>query len=125
MKMISIENLILFNKKIIKETGVSTGIRDISLIDSALNRALTTYNEQDLYPSIIEKISVITYSLINNHAFVDGNKRIGVATMILLLKINNINIQYTQKELIDLGLKIAEGLIKENDIVNFIKEHIK
>lgn len=50
-----------------------------------------------------------TFSLINNHGFVDGNKRIGVAVMLLLLRLNGINIKYTQEELVDLGLGVAEG----------------
>jgi death-on-curing protein len=84
-----------------------------------------TYDGKDLYPTIIDKIAVITYSLIHNHGFVDGNKRIGIAVMIILLKMNNIKVYYTQQELIDLGLKTAEGLMKEKDILNWIKERVK
>src|SRR4051794_4516999 len=100
MRFLTIENIILFQEKIIKESGGSAGIRDRGLIESALNRAFMTYDGKDLYPSIIEKISVIVYSLISNHGFVDGNKRIGVAAMVILLKMNNIKMYYTQKELI-------------------------
>lgn len=84
-----------------------------------------TYDGKDLYPSIIEKIAVATHSLISNHGFVDGNKRVGVAVMLILLKMNNIKVEYTQQELIDLGLKTAEGLMKEKDILNWIKKHMK
>jgi death-on-curing protein len=125
MKTLSVENIILFHEKIIKETGGSAGVRDRGLIESALNRAFMTYDGKDLYPTIIDKIAVITYSLINNHGFVDGNKRIGIAVMIILLKMNNIKVYYTQQELIDLGLKTAEGLMKEKDILNWIKERVK
>lgn len=125
MRFLSIENIILFHEKIVKETGGSAGIRDRGLIESALNRAFMTYDGKDLYPSVIEKISVIAHSLISNHGFVDGNKRIGVAVMVILLRMNNINISYTQKELIDLGLRTVEGLMKEKDILNWINEHIK
>ncbi|WP_422449107.1 type II toxin-antitoxin system death-on-curing family toxin [Thermoanaerobacterium sp. DL9XJH110] len=125
MKTLSVENIILFHEKIIKETGGSAGVRDRGLIESALNRAFMTYDGKDLYPTIIDKIAVITYSLINNHGFVDGNKRIGIAVMIILLKMNNIKVYYTQQELIDLGLKTAGGLMKEKDILNWIKERVK
>ena len=124
IKVISIENIILFHEKIIKETGGSGGIRDIRLIESALNRPFMTYDGIELYSSNIEKIAVTTYSLINNHGFVDGNKRIGVAVMLLLLKLNKLMIKYTQNELIDLGLMAAEGTINEKDIMNWIKKHI-
>lgn len=125
MRFLSVDDIVLFHKKIIKATGGSTSIRDIGLVESALNRALMTYDGKDLYPDIIEKIAVVTHSLITNHGFVDGNKRIGVTVMILLLKINNIKIEYTQKELINLGLKVAEGTWKEKDILNWIKKHIE
>lgn len=125
MRTLSIENIILFHGKVIKETGGSHGIRDRRLVESALNRAFMTYDGKDLYPSIIEKIAVITHSLISNHGFVDGNKRVGVAVMLILLKMNNIKVEYTQQELTDLGLKTAEGLMKEKDILNWIKKHMK
>ncbi|HBP63284.1 MAG TPA: type II toxin-antitoxin system death-on-curing family toxin [Desulfosporosinus sp.] len=125
MTFLRVENVIMFHEKIIKETGGSAGIRDRGLIESALNRAFMTYDGKDLYPSIFEKISVIAHSLISNHGFVDGNKRIGVATMVIMLKMNNVKVCYTQKELIDLGLGTAEGFMREKDILNWIKEHIE
>lgn len=125
MKLLSVNNIILLHEKLIKATGGSFGTRDIGLIESALNRGLMTYDKIDLYPSIIEKIAVITHSLISNHGFIDGNKRIGIAVMIMLVKINNIEIAYSQQELIDLGLKTAAGLLKEKDISNWIEKHMK
>ncbi|MGO1712039.1 type II toxin-antitoxin system death-on-curing family toxin [Senegalia sp. (in: firmicutes)] len=125
MKSLSIEDIILFHEKIINQTGGSKGIRDKKLIESSINRAFATYGGKDLYPELIQKVSVITYSLINNHGFIDGNKRIGISTMIILLKINQIDIKYTQEELINLGLEIARGNIKENGILNWIKNHIE
>jgi len=125
IRVLSVENLILFHEKIIRETGGSAGIRDRRLIESALNRPFVTYDGIDLYPSINEKIAAIAHSLIRNHAFVDGNKRIGVAAMVILLKMNSINVSYTQQELIDLGLKTAEDIMNENDIINWIREHIQ
>lgn len=125
MRFLSVENILIFHEKIVKETGGSTGIRDRGLIESALNRAFMTYDSKDLYPSINEKIAVIAHSLISNHGFIDGNKRIGVSVMVILLKMNNIKVSYTQQELIELGLKTAEGFIKEKDILTWIDEHIE
>jgi death on curing protein len=66
----------------------------------------------------------MTYSLISNHAFVDRNKRIGIAVMIITLKINFIEVSYTQEELIELGLGVASGKFRERDIASWIDEHI-
>ncbi|WP_338026009.1 type II toxin-antitoxin system death-on-curing family toxin [Abyssisolibacter fermentans] len=90
------------------------------MIESSLSRGIVSFDGKDLYKTDIEKISAITYSLINNHAFIDGNKRIGVSIMLLLLRINNINLAYTQEELIDLGLSIAENKIDIFDIAEWI-----
>lgn len=123
MELLDIENIILFHKKIVSKTGGSEGIRDLGLIESALNRALMTFDGKELYESPEMKISVIAYGLISNHGFVDGNKRIGIAVMILLLKMNAIMITYTQQELIVLGLAVAEGKFKEKDILEWIERH--
>lgn len=123
MELIDIENILLFHKKIVNETGGSEGVRDIGLIESALNRGLMTFDGKELYESIEMKISVIAHSLISNHGFIDGNKRIGISVMILLLKLNNITIKYSQKELIELGLGVAEGRFSETNILDWIEKH--
>ena len=123
MKMLEMKDIILFHKKLIEKTGGSDGIRDYSLIDSALNRAFASFDGKDFYESIEEKISVITTSMVKNHGFVDGNKRIGIAVMLLLLQLNEIVVQYIQTELIELGLNIASGNYSEQDVKEWIEEH--
>lgn len=123
MEFIDLDNVILFHKKIVNKTGGSDGVRDLGLIESALNRGAMTFDGRELYEGTEMKISVITHGLIRNHGFIDGNKRIGVAVMILLLKLNNILIRYSQQELIALGLGVAEGKFNENDILSWIKRH--
>ncbi|WP_429163520.1 type II toxin-antitoxin system death-on-curing family toxin [Desulfitispora alkaliphila] len=59
----------------------------------------------------------------NNHGFVDGNKRVGVAVMLLLLKLNDIRVKNTQSELVQLGLDIASGVTNEKEILEWIKKH--
>jgi death-on-curing protein len=120
---ITVEQLLIFHEKIIKSTGGSYGVRDRSLLESAINKVNQTFGGQDLYEGTIRKIAVITYSLIKNHGFVDGNKRVGVAVMLLLLRMNDIRINYTQSELVECGLRTAEGTFNENDIEDWIIRH--
>lgn len=101
----------------------SDGVRDLGLIESALNRGFITFDGKELYESTGMKIAVIAHGLMKNHGFIDGNKRIGVAVMILLLKLNNITIKYSQQELINLGLRTTEGKYNENDILAWIESH--
>jgi death-on-curing protein len=113
------------HKKIIEQTGGADGIIDIGLIESAIKRPFATFDGKQLYPDDTEKISSLVYSLINNHGFVDGNKRIGMAIMLLIANINNIKLVYEQKEIVELGLNIANGKYKEDEIKNWIKRHRK
>ena len=123
MRLLSIQDIILLHKKLIEQTGGSHGIRDAGLIESALNRALATFDGQDLYRTVKPKIAAVTYSLVNNHGFIDGNKRVGVTAMLLLLRINGYQISYTQQELVSLGLSLADGSATENDILKWIEDH--
>jgi death-on-curing protein len=124
VKKLTLDEILMFHRKILKKTGGRDGLRDKSLLESAINQVGQTFDGKDLYPTVIDKISVMTYSLISNHAFVDGNKRIGIAVMIITLKINFIKVSYTQEELIELGLGVASGKFRERDIASWIEEHI-
>jgi len=125
MKTLELHHILKFHSKIINSTGGSHGVKDLGLIESALHRASASFDGVDLYPSTIKKISVITHSLISNHGFVDGNKRIGIATMLLLLNYNSLKVVYSQKELITLGLGVASGDIEHYGIEDWINNHLE
>lgn len=100
-----------------------TGVGEHSLIESSLNKVLMTFDGLDLFPGTIEKIAVMTFTLIKNHGFIDGNKRIGIATMLLMLRINGINLKYEQNELVELGMKTAAGQYEPAEIKQWIHDH--
>lgn len=124
MKMITLEQVQVFHTKLINRTGGLDGVKDMGLVQSALERHKATFDGVDLYPSLIDKIAVTTVSLVRNHGFLDGNKRIGVSVMVLLMKLNNVEVQYTQNELIDLGLGLASNSMDEHHVIEWIKEHM-
>ena len=123
MKTIGFAEVLLFHQKIIDRVGGAKGIRDIGLIEGALNSAFSTFDGEELYSSVEDKIAVTTYVLIKNHGFVDGNKRIGVAVMLLLLRLNNIYVDYTQGELVELGIGIASGQGAREYVRKWIEDH--
>lgn len=123
MKILTLTQILLLHEKIIKETGGSFGVRDSNLLESALNKVFATFDGEELYPNLYSKISVMAYSIISNHAFVDGNKRIGIMVMWMLTKMNNINMDYSQEELIKLGLEVAQSMCKEDCIEKWIRDH--
>lgn len=110
-------------KLMVEETGGSFGIRDENLLDSALNGIFQTFDGKELYPTKEEKGTMLGYSLISNHAFVDGNKRIGVYVMLTFLEVNGIRIECTDNELIELGLGVAAGKIRYEELLDWILNH--
>jgi death-on-curing protein len=94
--MIDIELVINLYGILIDRFGGSKGIRDYNALQSAISRPFMTFDKNDLYPSIIEKAAALTESLISNHPFIDGNKRIGFVLMRYYLLENKIDIQATQ-----------------------------
>lgn len=99
MHSLSVENIILLHQKLIDQTGGRHGVRDMNLVESAISRAFATFDGNDLYEMTEDKIAAITFGLINNHGFVDGNKRVGIAVMLLLLKLNDYTLHYSKKSL--------------------------
>ena len=115
--------VLLLHKLMAQATGGSIGIRDEGLLDSALENAFSTFGGQELYPSKEEKAARIGFSLIANHAFVDGNKRIGAHVMLAFLSLNHIDLEYTQRELSDIILKTAANKSSFDDLLKWIIEH--
>ena len=79
------QQVILLHKDVIAQSGGSSEIRDEGLLESALNAPCQTFSGMELYPTIVDKAARLGYSLIKNHAFVDGNKRIGAHAMLVFL----------------------------------------
>ena len=83
MKWLSIDYILKLHEKMIQRTGGASGLRDIKLLQSAIYNAQTTFDGQELYPDIESKIGAICHGVINNHPFVDGNKRMGIISQLL------------------------------------------
>lgn len=119
----SLEQIISDQAKIAEVTGGSAGVKDMNLLESAYNNPLQTFGEQELYSTVEEKFSVLCYGLGQNHPFLDGNKRIAVHILLVGLKVNGVNISYTQQELIELGLIIGKGECDKDCILKWVEEH--
>lgn len=119
----TVEQIVRLHSKMVARSGGSDGVRDIGLIESAIMRATAGYGDYDVYPTAIQKAAAICCGLVGNHGFIDGNKRIGVAAMLLILQKNGVILRYTQKELIQLGLELAQGLVSVEDCAHWIEQH--
>ena len=123
MIFLTVDEIIELHSKLVLRTGGSDGVRDRGLVESAVYNTASGLGGDEFYASLEEKSARLMYSLVNNHAFVDGNKRIGVFVMLVTLKINGTELQYSQKELVDLGLGTADGTLTYEDILEWINNH--
>ena len=113
----------LLHQLISEETGGSVGIRDEGLLESALKGAFATFDGKDLYPSKEEKGARLGFTLISNHAFVDGNKRIGMYVMLTFLEVIGIRIEATNEDVAQSGLAVAAGEMDYKALLNWVVEH--
>ena len=123
MKKLTKEQIIMLHSELIRETGGVDGLRDEGLLDSALNAPFQGFGVTDTFPSLQQKGARLGYGLICNHAFVDGNKRIGAHAMLVFLSINGIELEYTQQELSDMVLNVAAGTLQFEDMLMWIIKH--
>ena len=117
------EKVLLLHQLITQETGGSAGVRDYAMLESALESAFVTFDGQDLYPSKEEKAAKIGFSLISNHAFVDGNKRIGMYVMLTFLEVNGIKLDATNDDIESLAMSVAAGQGKYEEVLYWIEQH--
>ena len=117
------EQVLMLHSQLIESTGGCDGIRDDGLLDSALESPFQSFGDEELYPGIQAKAARLCYGLVKNHAMLDGNKRIGAHAMLVFLALNGHELDYTQKELSDLILDVADGKKSYEDILYWVLEH--
>lgn len=121
----ALDHVLLLHKKLIEQTGGADGVRDLGLIESALQRAYAAFGGVEAHPGVIGKAAAVGCGLTQNHGFIDGNKRIGMASMLLILRRNGIALSYTQDELVQLGLSVAQGKMDVPQVREWIENHQK
>ena len=117
------EQVVSIHSSLINASGGTDGVRDEGLLESALESPFQTFDGHDLYPSIIQKAARIGYSLVSNHPFIDGNKRIGIHIMLVFLAINGIDISCTQEDLIKIGLSLADDTMNFEELSVWLSSH--
>lgn len=123
MIRLTTKQVISLHSSLIEATGGTDGVRDIGLLESALEAPFQTFGGKELYPALIQKAARLGHSLVSNHPFVDGNKRIGIHTMLVFLAANGVEIECTQKELIDVGLSLADGTMNAEKLLIWLSSH--
>ena len=123
MKKLTKAQVLMLHEELIQETGGADGLLDESLLDSALSAPFHSFDDTDAFPSIQQKGARLGYGLIQNHAFVDGNKRIGTHAMLVFLALNGVELDYTQEELSNMVLAVASGELSFDSMAKWVMEH--
>ena len=105
--------------------GKSTGIRDLGLIESAVNAPFQTFGGQDLYPTIFDKAAQLAYGLTENHGFVDGNKRAAIHSMMVYLLLNDLDLTANEDEIFRVSMNLAAGKISAVELSEWLKRKSK
>lgn len=117
------EEVLTLHQLLIDKYGGDSGVRDWGLIESALQRPQIGFGDQEAYPDVLMKAAVLLYSLVNNHGFIDGNKRVGFAACSTFLLLNKIELDATDKDVVAMALDVAKGKADEHTIYSWIKSH--
>lgn len=126
IRYLTLTEVLDIHKKLIAQSGGRYGIRDWSGLESALAQPKMTFDQRELYPSIHEKAATLAFSLIQNHPFIDGNKRVAHAVMEIFLLLNGFEIQAEVDEQEKLFLSLASGKIQKEKLADWLqKKNIK
>ncbi len=109
MNYLTAEQVLFIHARLVSETGGSHGVRDLSMLLSAIGRPQTSFDDQDLYPDLFSKAAALLDSLIRNHPFVDGNKRTGITAAALFLQVNGYWLTATNSALEKFTIEVAQA----------------
>lgn len=124
MRHLTLDEVLVLHQYVIEQSGGSHGVRDMAAVESALAQPRMTFGEQELYPSLPEKAAALGFSLVANHPFVDGNKRIGHAAMETFLAFNGHEISAPIDDAEQIVLRLAAGELSREEWTSWVQTHI-
>ena len=124
-RYLSIHEVLALHERIAAQSGGGLGLRDLALLESALAQPRQSFGGSDLYSSLVEKAGALGFSLIANHPFVDGNKRIGHAAMEIFLVLNGQEIDADVDEQERVVLAVAAGDMSREQLTDWLREHLR
>lgn len=125
MRHLTIAEVLYLHRMVIAQSGGSSGIRDLSGLESAIAQPMATFAGSDLYSGVAEKATALCFSLVLNHPFVDGNKRVGHAAMETFLVLNGFDLSAPVPEQEELILALANGSLAREELRRWVDAHIR
>lgn len=124
MYLLSLEEVTELHRLVVDASGGSHGIRDQGALEAAIAQPLLSFGGQDLYPTLIEKAAAMGSSLVQNHPFIDGNKRIGHAALEAMLMLNGFQLDAPVDEQESMILGLAAGKIDRETFTDWVKRRV-
>jgi len=121
MNYLTPEQVLFIHSRLVTETGGSHGLRDLALLESAVARPRATFDSKELYPDLFTKATTLMDSLINNHPFLDGNKRTGITATGLFLRINGWELTASSEELVACTMRVAVEGLEIDELANWLR----
>jgi death on curing protein len=122
--MITLTEALAIHEVLITSTGGANGVRDRGALEAALARPYATFAGDDLYPEPLDKAAAMLESIVQNHPFVDGNKRTGYVLARLTLITDDLDLVASDDEEYDLVIRVATGALDMEGIRSWLKEHV-
>ena len=123
MEYLTLNEVLLLHARLIQLTGGGRGVRDVGLLDSALARPQATFGGADLYPDLWTKEAALAHSLVQNHPFIDGNKRTALAATGIFLGLNGYRLTASNDEALDFTRQVTTGRLGLEDMATWLRKH--
>lgn len=125
MRYLSIAEVLELHEMLIASSGGAPGLRDLGALKSAVSQPHSTFDRQALYPDLVSKAAAICFSLVLNHPFVDGNKRVGHAAMEILLILNGYELDCSVDEQERVILDLAAGILDRSEFTSWVRKNVR
>jgi death-on-curing protein len=124
IRYLTLAEVLELHRLVVGQTGGAAGLRDLGALEAAVAQPRQSFGGQDLYPSLAAKVAALGFGLIANHAFVDGNKRVGHAAMDTMLLLNRAELQATIDEAEAVIVRVAAGQASREELLAWVEAHV-
>jgi death on curing protein len=125
VRYVTLPEVVELHRRLLQATGGAPGIRDLGALESAVAQPKAVFDSAELYPALVEKAAALCFSLIQNHPFLDGNKRVGHAAMETFLVLNGAEVDARVDDQEGVILDLAAGRIDRIQLVDWLHQHLK
>ena len=124
-RYLTAEQVLFIHARLIEETGGEHGVRDLGLLQAAVARPQATFDGEELYPDVFAKAAALMESLVNNHPFLDGNKRTGIAAAALFLALNGVQLTASNPQVVEFTMQVAQSQSDVATMTRWLQQHCK